>query len=140
MDTSNLPWLDFNTLKRWADEAAQQPPCAACARLLRPGWESLAQADQAAHLQACGTLRADPHSEPDSEPSLSEYHPAGTRYWSPEAPIAPGWFPYNRCELWRCSSCAQAFLRYTEYGGYYQEARIRALQAGLLVDAGVAAG
>src|SRR5258706_15836594 len=27
--------------------------------------------------------------------------------------------------LWRCHHCNAAFLRYTEYGGYYQDDRIR---------------
>jgi hypothetical protein len=133
MDMPALPWLDFDALTQLAATATEQAACTACQRLLRPGWESLAQTDDAAHLQACGTLRDDP----EREPSLSEFHPRGTRYWSPEAPIAPGWFPYNRCELWQCGHCRHAFLRYTEYGGYYQEARIRALQLGLLVDAGL---
>lgn len=30
--------------------------------------------------------------------------------------------------------CAGAFLQYTEYGGYYEDERIRPLQAGLIVD------
>ena len=29
----------------------------------------------------------------------------------------------------------RAFLRYTEYGGYYVEERVRPLQAALVVDA-----
>ena len=48
-------------------------------------------------------------------------------------PIALGWHPYNRCTLWRCHHCNAAFLRYTEYGGYYQDDRIRPLLAHLIV-------
>ena len=34
-----------------------------------------------------------------------------------------------------CGACARPFLRYTEYGGYYTEERIRELDARLVVDA-----
>ena len=63
---------------------------------------------------------------------MTEYHPDGTRYWSANAPIAVDFFPYNRCEVWACKRCSRAFLRYTEYGGYYIEPRIRLLNPALL--------
>jgi hypothetical protein len=87
-----------------------------------------------ATLERVGTLR-DPAIE---EPTVAEYHPDGTNAWSPDAPIAPAWFPYNRCDVWRCAACARAFLRYTEYGGYYAEERVRELDARLIVDAPLA--
>jgi hypothetical protein len=31
-------------------------------------------------------------------------------------------------------ACGRAFLRYTEYGGYYVEPRIRALDPALIVE------
>ena len=34
----------------------------------------------------------------------------------------------------RCR-CPRPFLRYTEYGGYYQDERIREIDAALVVDA-----
>ena len=38
--------------------------------------------------------------------------------------------------MWACADCGRAFLRYTEYGGYYVDARIRELSdASLVVDA-----
>ena len=64
---------------------------------------------------------------------LDEFHPERTHLRSPNAPIVPGWYPYNGCTLWRCKSCAAAFLRYTEYGGYYEDERIRPLLADLIV-------
>jgi hypothetical protein len=36
--------------------------------------------------------------------------------------------------VWVCRACARPFLRYTEYGGYYEDQRIRELGAGLLDD------
>ncbi|HSV35431.1 MAG TPA: hypothetical protein VLI46_07730, partial [Ramlibacter sp.] len=82
-------------------------------------------------LRRIGTLRR----EGDDDPTPQEYLPAGTSTWSANAPIAPAFAPYNRCEVWECVACARAFLRYTEYGGYYQEERIRELNADLVVPA-----
>mgnify|MGYP001627303365 CR=1 FL=1 len=65
----------------------------------------------------------------DDEPTLEEPpRPRGVDAWSAEAPISLDLHPYNRCELWTCTHCGQPFLRYTEYGGYYNEQRIRELQ------------
>ena len=82
-------------------------------------------------LRKVGTLRI----PGDNEPTLLEHHPAGTNGWSPDAPIAPIFFPYNRCDVWQCANCARLFLRYTEYGGYYEEERIRPLDPQLVIDA-----
>jgi hypothetical protein len=122
---SPLPVLDAHDLARLAEQGAQRPACAACARLVCPGWEALPSDGHAAHLARVGTLR-----RPDDEdPTLAEHHPAGTHYWSADAPVSAAHFPYNRCDVWQCPACRHAFLRYTEYGGYYQQARIRALPA-----------
>ena len=48
-------------------------------------------------------------------------------------PVALGYHPYNRCDVWRCTACRRVFLRYTEYGGYYQDERIRLVDPGLVV-------
>jgi len=106
-------------------------PCADCESLASPGWESLRGGAELSQLAQVGTLR-DPAVD---EPTVVEFHPAATRIDSPDAPIAPAWFPYNRCELWRCTRCASAFLRYTEHGGYYNDERIRALNPALVVAA-----
>ncbi|GAD23990.1 hypothetical protein [Acidovorax sp. MR-S7] len=128
--TGSAP-LTAAELRTHAAEAAAQPHCADCAALLQPGWESISGAMQTSHLQCIGALG----SAADWE-QLDEYHPHGTSLWSPDAPIALGWHPYTRCTLWRCPRCAGAFLRYTEYGGYYEDERIRPLQAGLIVEPG----
>ena len=82
-------------------------------------------------MRQVGTLR-DPA---DEDLTLQEHHPADTNAWSPDAPIAPAFFPYNRCDVWECANCRHPFLRYTEYGGYYVEERIRKVDATLVVDA-----
>lgn len=109
-------------------EADTSRPCAACSALRSPGWESMPAGFDQSALVRVGTLR-DPAVD---EPTLQEHHPRGTNAWSADAPIALAHHPYNRCEVWACSSCRRAYLRYTEYGGYYQDERIRELQANLI--------
>jgi len=123
------PFLDTEALRRLAS-AGDAAGCPACAALVCPGWEAVPGTFDTGALTRVGTLR-DPAVD---DPTLEEHHPAGTHGWSPDAPIAPAFFPYNRCEAWHCTACARPFLRYTEYGGYYVEERIRALDGRLLVE------
>jgi hypothetical protein len=116
--------LDVDDLRRIA-QAHPQQPCPACAPIRAPGWEAVPSSLDRGNLQRVGTLRR-PEVE---DPTVDEYHPNGTHGWSPEAPIAPAFHPYNRCEVWECVRCGRPFLRYTEYGGYYMEERIRELDA-----------
>ena len=128
MSDTTAPVLTAADLRRLA-EAHPGPGCAACAPIRAPGWESIPGSLDRDQLRQVGTLR-----QPDLEdPTLEEHHPAGTSAWSADAPIAPAWFPYNRCDVWQCVQCARPFLRYTEYGGYYVEERIRELRAALIV-------
>jgi len=123
MSERELPVLDASALRALARQGG--PGCATCAAIKAPGWEALPGGFDASVLRKIGTLRP-PGVD---EPTLEEFHPAGTRSWSPDAPIAPAFFPYNRCDAWECRSCRRPFLRYTEYGGYYVEERIRELDA-----------
>ncbi|WP_248295219.1 hypothetical protein [Paraburkholderia sp. UYCP14C] len=66
--------------------------------------------------------------------TFSEYLPNKATYWSGDAPIAPRYFPYNRCGVWQCSTCGRLYLRYVEGGGYFVDRRIRALNADLIDD------
>ncbi|WP_137918151.1 hypothetical protein [Hydrogenophaga sp. 2FB] len=102
--------------------------CPRCQALVCKGWESLPGGFDTSNLTRVGSLR----DADDEDPTLEEYHPAGTSAWSADAPIALGWFPYNRCDVWQCAGCARPFLRYTEHGGYYTDERIRELQAHLI--------
>ncbi len=121
------PLLNEDALRTLARAAALQPRCPACRPVSQPGWEALSAVSDVSAWRCVGTLRD------GDEEDLEEYHPAGTGYWSPDAPIALGWFPSNRSTVWVCSTCAGAFLRYTEYGGYYQEERVRPLAEALIV-------
>lgn len=123
----DLPVLDAEGLRRLATAPPSQP-CAACAAVRAPGWEAVPGSLDRDRLRKVATLR---RSEVE-DPTLEEYHPQGTHGWSPDAPIAPAFFPYNRCDVWQCVQCGRAFLRYTEYGGYYVEERIRELRADLV--------
>lgn len=85
-------------------------------------WESFSEDRWPAELfLQVGTLR-DPAVD---EPTLQEWHPHGTRYGSPDAPVAVAFFPYNRCDAYACNRCGRTLLRYTEYGGYYVDHRVR---------------
>jgi hypothetical protein len=94
------------------------------------GWETFPDADwPKAQMQGVATLR-----NPDVvEPTFEEYHPNGTRYESPNAPVSIAHFPTNRCEVHACQRCGQHVLRYTEYGGYYVDPRARRLNPDLIV-------
>ena len=76
-----------------------------------------------------GTLR----DETVEEPTLQEHHPHGTHGWLPDAPIALTHYPYNRCDVWQCATCSRAYLRYTEYGGYYEDERVRQVDPVLVI-------
>lgn len=110
--------------------AAARPAqaCHPCEVLRAQGWQSLGGGHDLARLEPVGTLR-------HGEPTVAEYHDTDTNFWSERAPIAPRYYPYNTCTVWRCRDCSRAFLRYVEHGGYYCEERIRELCAELLVDA-----
>jgi hypothetical protein len=58
-----------------------------------------------------------------------------TRYDSSDALIAPAFFPYNRYDVFSCAACDRVLLKYTEYGGYYVDDRVRVVQPVLVSDA-----
>lgn len=127
---NTVPRLTVAGLMALAEQRGE--PCSRCSALACPGWESLPGGFDAACLERLGTLR----NPDDEDPTVVEYHPAGTHAWSADAPIAVGYFPYNRCDVWRCTGCGRPFLRYTEYGGYYNDERIRELNTLLVVGGG----
>jgi hypothetical protein len=128
----NAPLLTAADLRRIGAERRAAGRCPACGGLHCPGWEALPGGFDAGVLRQVGTLR-----DPDvDEPTVEELHPAGTDVWSAQAPIAPRFHPYNKSDVWQCANCSRAFLRWTEYGGYYREDRIRELDPALVVEAG----
>lgn len=103
-----------------------------CTCTLTPtvGWTTQPLSLDESSLAKIGTLVPDD----GSEPTYQEYLPDGSGYWSDEAPIAPHFFPYNRCDLWQCTACGRLYLRYNEVGGYFVDRRIRAVTARLITD------
>jgi ribosomal protein L37AE/L43A len=121
--------MTLEDLMAIAKQSRTTTTCPHCQALVCKGWASVPGGFDLSRLTRVGSLR-DPDAD---EPTLAEHHPNGTGAWSDDAPIALGWFPYNRCDVWQCSGCARPFLRYTEVGGYYTDERIRELQAHLIV-------
>ncbi|MBN3802735.1 hypothetical protein GXB81_06645 [Paraburkholderia sp. Ac-20336] len=125
--------LNAAALLALARAAQQQPragePCE-CTRTPLDGWQSQPLSLDETLFEEVGTLMP----EDDPEPTFSEYLPNTTTYWSADAPIAPRYFPYNRCGVWQCSLCARLYLRYVEGGGYFVDRRIRVVKAELIED------
>lgn len=122
--------LAFSDLLRFADQSAAVSQSCSCMPKSYAGWEGLPVSLKESQLQEIGSLIA----AEEEELTLDEHHPAGTSYWSVDAPIAPQFFPYNRCKVLECQLCKRVFLRYAEAGAYHIEQRIRSLDPGLLVD------
>jgi len=123
--------IEVETLIRLAQaSAAVTAPCS-CNQEALTAWRALPMTLRLDRLEEVGFLFDDPYDEP----TFAEYHPAGTHYDSDTAPIAPRFYPYNRCAVVRCMDCGRHYLRYNEAGGYFTELRIRALQPELIVDA-----
>ncbi len=120
--------LNANELLALAKTNQKSEECPNCAALSCPGWESLPSMVTPNSLKLVGTLR-----DETIEDTWDEFHPKGTQIWSDDAPIAIGFHPYNKCNIYQCTSCTRLFLRYTEYGGYYVDERIRALNPHLIV-------
>lgn len=131
MDTMPVRRLGAHELKALARRPDILRSCPHCYALRSPGWESMPSSFDRRTLNRVGTLR----DETKDEPTVQEHHPRGTHSWSPDAPIALGYYPYNRCDIWQCVTCRRGFLRYTEYGGYYEDERVREIDPNLVVGA-----
>ncbi len=129
-DGPSLP-LNSSQLKALATQSVDS---CSCALKICKGWESVSD-DRwpSKQLKWEGTLRRE-LALGETELSFEEFHPNGTRYDSPEAPVALNYFPYNRADVYGCQQCGCAVLKYTEYGGYYVDHRVRLLNAALVMD------
>ena len=125
-----MPKIAFEPLMRLALASASVTRPCSCNKESLAAWRALPLSLKLDRFEEVGTLFDDPYDEP----TFAEFHPAGTRYDSDVAPIAPAFYPYNRCAVARCLDCGRHYLRYNEAGGYFTELRIRALQPELLVD------
>ena len=117
-----LKELNTKQLLEIAQSPIKKNDCEQCAPLSCQGWESLPSGFEQETLRLLGTLRIE-----DAPECWDEHHPNGTNQWSSDAPISPSHYPYNRSDVVECKFCERKFLRYTEYGGYYLDERIREL-------------
>lgn len=122
--------MRFEELMAIAQASASVARNCECAVESSAGWGRISMSFPERQMRVVGTFVDDPYAEP----TFAEFHPAGTNYWSADAPIALGYFPYNRCSVLQCVECGRAYLKYVEAGGYYVEPRIRALDPRLIVD------
>jgi hypothetical protein len=125
----NKNYLSPAKLAQICDESA----CTVCKCPLQKnaGWQSIPEHRwPQEHLRERGTLR----KSNEDEPTFEEFHPQGTRFESPDAPVAHDFFPYNRITAFSCEHCHQTVLKYTEAGGYYVEQRARRINSKLIVN------
>lgn len=120
---TDLPYPNPASLRALAQHSAAIDTDCPCQRADTSAWGSMSLSFPESGLRDIANLRENPFDEP----GFTEYHPHGTRYESPLAPIAVKYFPYNRCTVAACNNCGRYYLRYTEAGGYFVEQRIRAL-------------
>ena len=123
-----LKELNRDQLLEFSKSVSATEGCSDCSSLSCAGWESVPSSFDLSNLNPIGTLRAE-----GAEECWDEYHPNGTNIWSEDAPISIKHHPYNRSEVCECAGCKRKFLRYTEYGGYYLDERIRELNPTLIV-------
>jgi hypothetical protein len=128
------PFLSAHSLLALVQQVqTDQIPGCVCGMAACVGWESVAESRWPKTLmRQVGSLR-DPETAHGVDLTFEEYHPQGTRYDSPNAPVATNFFPYNRCDVFACGSCRRTLLKYTEYGGYYVDPRVRVVQAECIV-------
>ena len=131
MSHASIPILSAEALGLLA---RAKPQACGCALKACKGWESVTD-DRwpQEQMRLAGTLRQ-PLTADQTEATFEEFHPGGTRYESPTAPIASGYFPFNRFDVYACARCGCAVLKYTEYGGYYVDHRARLVDADLIVQ------
>jgi hypothetical protein len=122
--------LNVASLLALAARSAAVSDACNCTTKSLVGWEGWPASLREDQFQKIGSLVE--AAKEDS--TLDEYHPNGTSFWSPEAPIAARYYPYNRCDLWECLKCSRVYLHYNDDGAYHSESRVRALDPLLIVD------
>lgn len=121
---------ELNTESLLALSCENQSTACRCALGACTGWESFTEERwPKAQMRQLGTLRRFEVYEPTQE----EHHPEGTRYSSPDAPMAVDFFPCNVSDVYACDLCKRVLLRYTEFGGYYVDHRVRELNPEIVV-------
>lgn len=125
------PLINAQTLLDLAVNASAITTDCDCLQRNLEGWTSWPVGYREEAFTQIGTLAR----YPSEEAVIDEYHPQGTTYWSPDAPIAPLYYPYNQCTVWCCGNCQRVYIRHNDDGAYHVERRIRMLQPRLIIDA-----
>lgn len=123
-------YLSFEVLQGLARRSDQISASCTCGGPALDAWTSFPVHFPEHQLKPIGTLIRDVYSEPTFE----QFQLDGTNIWSVDAPIAPRFYPSNRCTVWECDLCHRVYLRYVEGGGYFVDSRIRRLRLCVLVD------
>lgn len=129
--TSRNAHLSFDALQTLARQTDAIAADCACSAQTLDAWTSMPVSFPEQQLSRLGTLVHDIYTEATFE----EFHPQDTGLWSVEVPIAPRYYPCNRCTVWECRTCRRVYLRYVEGGGYFVAPRTRRLRNRALVDA-----
>lgn len=124
-------YIDTAALKDLATQASAIKLDCRCLQRDLQGWAAWPVGYHEDDFVQLGTLA---RYSPD-ESIIDEYHPAGTSYWSNDAPIAPRFYPYNQSSVWHCRRCERLYLRHNDDGAYHVAPRIRLARATLIVDA-----
>lgn len=124
-------FIDVATLMDMAERTSSITLSCHCQRRDLDGW---ADWPVGFHEQAFTQLGTLARYAPE-ESIIKEYHPAGTSYWSSNAPIALRFYPYNQSSVWQCRSCERLYLRHNDDGAYHVAPRIRLVRRALIVDA-----
>lgn len=122
--------MNLASLQEMAVRSAAVKDACNCTMKSLTGWEGWPASLREDQFRKVGSLI----KEAKEDSTIDEYHPNGTSFWSLDAPIAPLYYPYNRCDVWECLKCSRLYLRYNDDGAYHSESRIRALDPGLIVD------
>ena len=123
----------FNAIKlaELAGKENSSETCEVCTKEKLKSWSDSTR-DLGPNIKALGEFE---HAEEDIKKNgYNEFHPNNTNYWSPDAPIAIHFYPYNDCTINVCTACNAVFLRYIEYAGHTRQHRIRYVDKNLIVD------
>lgn len=131
MNDDNLKKFDAIKLASLTDKESSGDSCDVCKKEKLKSWSDTTR-DLGVNVKVIAEFE---QAEEDIKKNgYSEFHPNGTNCWSPDAPIAIHFYPYNDCTINVCTACNAVFLRYIEYAGHTRQHRIRYVDKNLIVD------